>query len=289
MASAPGLMDYVSAAFNARPVGMFVPPNWVGVAAFGMLGLINPGLWVVGAGLELGYLFWLVHEPRFRHIVEGRVVDATQQEWQLKIASQVSRLSQKNRGKYQNLESRCLAIIDQQGQANAGASGLDTQADGLSRLLWIYLRLLQTRESIARIDDGAPSADGERERLEERAQALAKQLKDASLADDLRKSLSGQLDIVQQRLAKRKEAASKGAFVEAEIQRIEEQVELIREQAMLASDPQSVSQRIDEVAATLGGTSDWIRDQQQVFGQVEDLISAPPPLVSAKVRERQAN
>ena len=38
----PGFWDHVRAAFNARPIGMFVPPNWVGLAAFGFLGLLNP-------------------------------------------------------------------------------------------------------------------------------------------------------------------------------------------------------------------------------------------------------
>ena len=283
MAARPGLMDYLTAAFNARPLGMFIPPNWVGVSAFGMLGLLNPGLWLVGAGLELGYLFWLIHDPRFRRLVDGGVLGETQREWQRKIADQVSRLGSRDRAKYQALEARCLAIIDQQGQAGSH-DGLDAQADGLSRLLWIYLRLLQTQQSISRIGEGDA---GESERLVQRAKELDQQLKGQAIGEDLRKSLAGQLDIVQQRLVKRREAGEKLAFVTAEIERIEEQVELIREQAMLAADPQVVSQRIDEVAATLGGTSDWIRDQQQVFGQVEDLLSAPPPLLAAKARGRQ--
>ena len=33
-----GFFDYVGAAFNARPFGMFVPPNWIGLGAFGLLG-----------------------------------------------------------------------------------------------------------------------------------------------------------------------------------------------------------------------------------------------------------
>ena len=53
MAAKPGFLDYLSAAFNARPMGMFVAPNWVGIAAFGILGAANPGFWVIGAGLEL--------------------------------------------------------------------------------------------------------------------------------------------------------------------------------------------------------------------------------------------
>ena len=33
-----GFGDYVKAAFNARPIGMFVAPNWIGLAAFALLG-----------------------------------------------------------------------------------------------------------------------------------------------------------------------------------------------------------------------------------------------------------
>ena len=59
MADKPGFMQYLTAAFNARPFGMFVAPNWMGLAAFGLLGIINPGFWVLGAGLEIGYLLAL--------------------------------------------------------------------------------------------------------------------------------------------------------------------------------------------------------------------------------------
>jgi hypothetical protein len=52
--------NYWWKAFNARPLGMPVPPNWFGVAAFGLLGaLVNPGLWLIGVGLEGMYLWWL--------------------------------------------------------------------------------------------------------------------------------------------------------------------------------------------------------------------------------------
>ena len=34
----PGAWDYIREAFNARPIGMFVPPNWIGLGAFALLG-----------------------------------------------------------------------------------------------------------------------------------------------------------------------------------------------------------------------------------------------------------
>ena len=46
-----GRRSYLAAAFNARPFGMPMPPNWFGVAAFGLLGaLVDPGFWLIGAG-----------------------------------------------------------------------------------------------------------------------------------------------------------------------------------------------------------------------------------------------
>ena len=66
------------------------------------------------------------------------------------------------------------------------------------------------------------------------------------------------------------------------------EVELIREQSALSTDPELLSQRIDEITATLGTTGQWIRDQQQVYGAMEDLLTDPPPLApDARARESQ--
>ncbi len=48
---------------------------------------------------------------------------------------------------------------------------------------------------------------------------------------------------------------------------------------MVAADAQTVSQRIDQISATLGGTTQWIREQQQILGEVEDLLIEPPSIL----------
>jgi hypothetical protein len=49
-----------------------------------------------------------------------------------------------------------------------------------------------------------------------------------------------------------------------------------------------LSRRIDEIAATLGGTGQWIKDQQQVYGAMDDLLSEPPPLTTdARAKETE--
>jgi hypothetical protein len=285
MASKPGFLDYVTAAFNARPLGMFVAPNWVGLAAFGLLGVSNPGFWVLGAGLELGYLLTLATNSRFQRAVSSRPLAAARTDWNERIQRLSSRLDRNDRERFQALSQRCASIIDLQTHGGSETpQGIETQADSLGRLSWMFLRLLVARSTILSV-----VREGEDEQLlEQRRAALERQTRDESAPADLRRSLSGQIEILQQRIDQRVEAEHKLAYIDAELARIEEQVELIREQAALSTDPEILSRRIDEIAATLGGTGQWIRDQQQVYGAMEDLLTEPPPLtIDARAKETQ--
>ena len=285
MASKPGFLDYVTAAFNARPLGMFVAPNWVGLAAFGLLGVSNPGFWVLGAGLELGYLLTLATNARFQRAVSSRPLAAARTDWNERIQRLSSRLDRNDRERFQALSQRCASIIDLQTHGGSETpQGIETQADSLGRLSWMFLRLLVARSTILSV-----VREGEDEQLlEQRRAALERQTRDESAPADLRRSLSGQIEILQQRIDQRVEAEHKLAYIDAELARIEEQVELIREQAALSTDPEILSRRIDEIAATLGGTGQWIRDQQQVYGAMEDLLTEPPPLtIDARAKETQ--
>src|SRR5678815_1748876 len=102
-----GLGDYIRAAFNARPMGMFVPPNWIGLGAFGLLGVLNPGFWIIGLGCELAYLGWLGTNPRFQNLVNGgRLLDERRQ-WQAKLYELINQLSPGDQQRYRALEARC--------------------------------------------------------------------------------------------------------------------------------------------------------------------------------------
>lgn len=285
MAAKPGFLDYITAAFNARPLGMFVAPNWVGLAAFGLLGVTNPGFWILGAGLELGYLLTLATNKRFQHTVSAKPLNAARHEWNQRIQRVLGRLDAADRRTYDALAERCRSIIDLQMQsATEAPEGLETQADSLGRLSWMFLRLLLARRTIGTVMGGAQN-DAE---LQRKIAALERQQHQDGLSEELSRSLGGQLDILRQRLQQRIDGDRKLAFIEAEIDRIEQQVELIREQAAMSSDPELLSRRIDDIAATLGSTGQFIREQQKVYGAMEDLLSEPPPLApDASARESQ--
>jgi hypothetical protein len=287
MPAKPGFFDYIKAAFNARPLGMFVAPNWIGLGAFGLLGMVDSGFWVLGAGLELGYLLMLATNDRFQRLVAAQPLVAATATWNQRIQALLGRLDANDRRVYDSLSQRCRSIIDLQlhsGSLTTEPGGLETQSDGLGRLSWMFLRLLVARRTIQQVI--GESGDGTE--LRKRLATLQRQHDDPALGDELKRSIAGQIDILNQRLQQRTDAERKLAYIVAELERIQQQVELIREQAALSTDPELLSQRIDEITATLGTTGQWIRDQQKVYGAMEDLLTEPPPLgPDARARESQ--
>ena len=325
----PGFWSYVRAAFNARPLGMPIPPNWIFLAGIALLGTIDRGFLVLGAGLELAYLGLLSGNERFRRTVRATAGAGDEGAWNQTVQRLVQQLSPEDRARHQALDARCRGILADLERATSldaapasaapvagdpgGSAAVDSAGSSLGRLSWMYLRLLVTRQAIHEAltstgDDGGdalrPRADAERAArgggtrggnpgasfdrdLEGRLRDLQRQLEDESLAADLRGSLSGQAEILQQRLAHRAEARERLAFLDAELARIEQQVELVREQAVGAPDAEAVSRRIDDIAATLGGTATWIREQQKIYGGVSDLLTEPPATVRPQARRME--
>jgi hypothetical protein len=266
--------SYLKAAFNARPFGMFIAPNWIGIAAFGMLGLLNPGFWLVGAGVELAYLFGLATNTRFQRAISSGATAGTEKEWKDRMDAMVRRLSDNDQARYVAFVARCRAILEQFQQQDPSGSSSAVQGENLGKLTWVYVRLLLARRAISRVLK-EPTL-GETQEIETRLTELQTRLKDTTLHEDLRKSLASQADILQQRVAQRKEGREKLDFLEAEILRIQEQIELLREQSALSADADGMSARLDEITHSLGGASQWLSDQQKLLGSFDDLLDEPP-------------
>ena len=206
-----GFWDYVREAFSAKPIGMFIPPNWIGIGAFFMLGFLNPGFLVIGFGVEMAYLGTLAHNRRFQRWVQASKQWAARRQWQAKVEDMVRQLGPEGQRRYHNLEARARAIIEQQMRGSDISTGLESQGQGLGRLLWVYLRLLFTRQAIEKIVREAEEGREDASRLDDRIQNLQTRLKEESISEELRKSLTGQIDILQQRLQKIRDAGPTSA------------------------------------------------------------------------------
>src|SRR5215203_645288 len=126
-----GLWTYMKSAFNARPIGMFVPPNWIGLAGVALLGLLNPGFWAIGAGLELAYLFVLSSNRRFQNVVDAAQTHEVREGSAAKVRELMAQLIPPARQRYDALERRCRAILEQQQHGSDASRDLQLQGEGL--------------------------------------------------------------------------------------------------------------------------------------------------------------
>src|SRR5687768_3690177 len=117
-------LSYVKAAFNARPFGMPVPPNWFMLAAFGLLGyFVDPGFLLIGLGLEGVYLWALASNARFQ-----AAIDANEQEvgtdWSSQYRSLMSRLDESGRDAQMDMEEQGAALTQVLTRSGAVATQL---------------------------------------------------------------------------------------------------------------------------------------------------------------------
>lgn len=269
------------AAFWARPLGMPVPPNLFGLAAFGLLGaLLDPGYWLVGAGLELAYLVGLASSARFQAAADAAgagdraagALDGRHQE----VWTRLARVDQEAQAA---LEARCDEILQTLGPARAAA-----HADGLARLAWMHLKLLAARASMERVMAGGAAEAGA---LEAQARSLSGRLAAPGLQEELRRTLEQQAEVIRERQDGHAEAARRRERVQAELERIRQQVALVREQVLLASDEAGVTSSVDALSASLDEASRWLGEQQELLGGLDDLTSPPPRTLLGRTRRGQ--
>jgi hypothetical protein len=263
-----GPRSYLAAAFNARPFGMPVPPNWFVVAAFALLGaFVNPGLWLVGAGLEGLYLWALSRNERFRATVDAQ---GKGEDWHSRYNALTMHLDEEATRKQTFIEARVWEINDLLSRTGA----TDSQKSDVRQMAWLHLKLLAARASVLQV---IAAADLEKRSLEEQERRVIDRLADTSLGDELKRSLEQQLEVLRSRRAAHLDAQHRRELIDAEIERLRQQVSLVREQALLATDEHSVASSLDSLSASLNEANRWLKDQRELFAGLEGLTDEPPP------------
>lgn len=270
-------MKHWWAAFNARPLGMPVPPNWFGLAAMALLGaFIHPGLWLVGAGLELAYLKLLAGNTRFRKTVDAgdasRVAEIDPMD--ARYDEFVAQLGYPEKRRHQDIERRASDILDTLKRTPL----LDSQSDSVEQLVWLHLRLLVALVAINRVID---TAARERAQLAEQEKQIAARIAQAGISPELKRSLEQQQQVIDQRQQAHADAATRLEQVEAELTRIDHQIALIREQALLASDDDSVGASLNALTTSFNETHRWLNSQRDLLGVFE---SNTPQRLPERVR-----
>ncbi len=259
--------SYLSAAFNARPLGMPIPPNWFGLAAFGLLGaLINPGLWLIGAGVEGFYLWWLSRNERFRATVDAETgfTDSTS-----RYEAMLANLDSAAQAHQYEIEREAAEIVQLLQRSEAHGS----QIGDVRQMAWLHLKLLSARDSFAEVVE---AADRERKKLDEQERRCRERLA-ATVDDELRRSLEQQIEVISSRRAAHADAERRMELVDAELGRLRQQVSLVREQALLVTEEGNIGQSLDALSASLNEANRWLKDQRELFAGLENFTDEPPP------------
>jgi hypothetical protein len=266
-----GYFDYVKAAFHwkVKLGGLgHLPLNKILLVGFAILGFGNPGFWFIGIAFELAYLLSLSGSERFQKLVQGSLLQKSQVKLAEKQSQILTSLDKPSQERYQRLAQACQGIL-QMSKNNSNPLGLERISLGdLNQLLWIFLRLLSSRQRINLIISQTARKD-----LETEIQSLTDKLARENETSAVYRSLKGTLEIQNRRLENRIKAEESLKVAESELDRIEKQVILITEETTVSSDPEVMSVRLDGVMQSLQGTTQWMSEHGEFFGSLEDNLT----------------
>ncbi|HXP63320.1 MAG TPA: hypothetical protein VN829_22655 [Dongiaceae bacterium] len=254
-----------------------------------MSGMILP---LIG-GATIYALGWIYFPdlPFFRRWVDHRHEGAKHAAEAQKVAEFIARreallnsLSAERRARYVRLAQVCRDI------ETASADNLLASADPatdprlhkLDELMWTFLRLLGIEESLERFlatehSEDVPGllkgAEEEATRLTAEVDALkAKGNKD--VLDSKQRYLSSRLErleVLRKRRQRSEEAESNLALVVSEQDRLDQQIKLIRADAVATKNAETLTARIDATVEHLDQTNKWLSELDEFKDLVGDL------------------
>lgn len=285
----PGFSDYLSEAFNAglniKGMGE-IPVNKLFILGSFVLGFGNPGFWLLGVAFEMMYLYFLSTNPRFQKYVESKQYIDIQKNRNNKLQEIVSSLAVEFQSRLSHLNSNLAEINKLMDWNTDESTGFLNQSkqETLNHLPTIFLKLLKTKqliqESLARTKP---------DQINNELRKFEKQLKAPNISPALERSLLGNMEIQKKRLENLANARENELLVEMELQRIESQLALVREEIALDSSPEGLSSNIDRINSTLGETQDWLNTHtdflrklsgpglEEFDSSTEESFTPPPP------------
>nr|MDP9120999.1 hypothetical protein [Acidobacteriota bacterium] len=249
-----------------------VPVNALVVVGFAVFGFVHPGFWVLGGGLEVGYLVLLAGNPRFQRLVDARRRVLAAGEAEQRREDLVRKLTPEARQRYNALEERCARSLQVSQESQAPDFALESSRDALSRLSWVYLKLLMARFHLDSSRIGTSESD-----LKQKIAALKSTLSSADLTAALRESQSATLKILEQRLENLERSQQTVREVDSDLARIEAQVDLALENANLRGSGAVVSANLD-LASQILDDGLYYGDAEKDVVALDEVYSVPPKM-----------
>jgi hypothetical protein len=280
-------MDYLKEAFLFRWNLLFFLGGIAGAAIAPLSDVTFP---LVIAG-ELVYLTALISLPRFRAAIDAKVhtVQGTTATTPTAVPSLVVMLAGlpgEARRRFEQLHARCvemrtLAVGVRGVSGREAGPAEEIRTPGLDRLLWLFLRLLMSKNALDRFLQ-TMSSEEVRARLEQ----LRKDFAGAQPAGDERivRSLQDSIAMAELRLDNYERAKKNAQFVSVELDRIESKIQALAEMAVNRQDPDLLSSQVDSAAESMRQTEKAVSELQHLTGLADELQD-PPPILDADLRQ----
>ncbi len=235
--------------------------NWIGLAGAAAFAIVSgTGLpLVLAAGLELIYLSLVPQSSRFRRLVRSWKYAEEKRRHQMKLSAMFHELPPEIRNRYADMDKICGAIrANYERLSSTSQIFVQQMEEKLRELLQSYLRLSHAgyrhREHIQLTNITAIQTE-----LDQLQRALE------SNAPKVQEINRKRIEILTKRLEKVQKIRENRQVIDAQCEAIQDVLELIRDQSVTLSDPQQVSDRLEDLMRDVEQTEETVRQVEAIF------------------------
>ena len=238
--------------------------NYIALILFAGLTLFfGAGWFMMGAGLELLYLWLMAGNPRFMRHVDSIVEDEKALNYEALRDRLWSQIDLEQRDNYRRLEQQAIRMNDEEiPRSLLEDPFFQENRRKIATLLANYLRMAV---AVTRYTRYLASAD--QQKITDNITRLETEIASASerVVDIKRKNI----DILKKRLDKLEKAQSNLEFLRAQMETIEDTMHLVVDQMTTQSDPKGSSMQIDNLLFNLQETELIAQEMESVM-ELED-------------------
>jgi hypothetical protein len=214
---------------------------------------------VLAAGVELMYLATVPQMARFQRLIRSKKFEEEKRRHDERLKQMMNALPPDVRDRYRHLESIAMDIRRNYDRLSSSSQIFTGQLqDQLRGLLTSYIRLASSdvqhiqylqstnpdyiRREAARIRDGLG--------------------KEAAKVQEIN---TKRIEILEKRLEKYQKIRENRQVIEAQCRAVEDVLQLIRDQSITMTDPQQVSDRLENLVKDVEHTEDSVREMEAIF------------------------
>lgn len=231
----------------------------------------------LAAAAEISFIAGLAANARFQKAIDaedhkaeaGLKLETTSKQ----VEDMLAAIGGQDRSRFEKLKKQCVDLreIARGIKGHSGDDGQilpDLQSGGMNRLLWIFLKLLYSKNSIERffetIDQRAIIEDIDR--AEVRLAALGPAENDSETDRRRRATLQDHIETSRSRLDNYKNATDNYEFILDEIERLSSKIASLAELSINRQDPDFITREVDTVTASVQNSEQAMSELEFITG-----------------------